>query len=294
MLFDGKNWMRTSQFQEFLLGASNYHKNSGPTLGEVGGRPAIRPPAETGLDKFFWPGIVGSMTETIADLLALQDKDQRLRTLRTELEALPAEKAAKERLIAEAAARLEAARTRSREIEVQKKSLEVEAAAKREQIARYRTQQMQTRKNEEFTALAHEIAGAEKVVTEIEDRELVLMEEAEALRPQIAAAEQTYQSEKLKYDGQIAVLGDKAENLKSRIAELEAARVTAAASVEEDLLDRYDRLFRTKGGTAVVALEHDVCTGCHMKVMTQTTVELRGEKSIVSCPQCGRILYLPA
>lgn len=234
------------------------------------------------------------MTETIADLLALQDKDQRLRTLRTELEALPAEKAAKERLIAEAAARLEAARARSREIEVQKKSLEVEAAAKREQIARYRTQQMQTRKNEEFTALAHEIEGAEKVVTEIEDRELVLMEEAEALRPQIAAAEQTYQSEKLKYDGQIAVLGDKAENLKSRIAELEAARVTAAAAVEEDLLDRYDRLFRTKGGTAVVALEHDVCTGCHMKVMTQTTVELRGEKSIVSCPQCGRILYLPA
>jgi len=234
------------------------------------------------------------MTETIADLLALQDKDQRLRTLRAELEALPAEKAAKERLIAEAAARLEAARTRSREIEVQKKSLEVEAAAKREQIARYRTQQMQTRKNEEFTALAHEIEGAEKVVTEIEDRELVLMEEAEALRPQIAAAEQTYQSEKLKYDGQIAVLGDKAENLKSRIVELEAARATAAASVEEDLLDRYDRLFRTKGGTAVVALEHDVCTGCHMKVMTQTTVELRGEKSIVSCPQCGRILYLPA
>lgn len=234
------------------------------------------------------------MTETIADLLALQDKDQRLRTLRTELEALPAEKAAKERLIAEAAARLEAARARSREIEVQKKSLEVEAAAKREQIARYRTQQMQTRKNEEFTALAHEIEGAEKVVTEIEDRELVLMEEAEALRPQIAAAEQTYQSEKLKYDGQIAVLGDKAENLKSRIAELEAARVAAAAAVEEDLLDRYDRLFRTKGGTAVVALEHDVCTGCHMKVMTQTTVELRGEKSIVSCPQCGRILYLPA
>lgn len=234
------------------------------------------------------------MTETLADLLALQDKDQRLRTLRSELEALPVEKAAKERLIAEAAARLEAARTRSREIEVQKKSLEVEASAKRDQIARYRTQQMQTRKNEEFTALAHEIESAEKVVTEIEDRELVLMEEAEALRPQIAAAEQTYHSEKQKYDGQIAVLGDKAENLKARIGELEAARATAAAVVEEDLLDRYDRLFRTKNGTAVVALEHDVCTGCHMKVMTQTTVELRGEKSIVSCPQCGRILYLPA
>jgi len=234
------------------------------------------------------------MTETIASLLALQDKDQRLRTLRHEMEAIPGEKAAKERLIAESAARLDGARARSREIEVQKKSLEVEAAAKREQIARYRTQQMQTRKNEEFTAFAHEIASAEKVVSDLEDRELVLMEEAESLKPQIASAEQTYQSEKLKYEAQISVLGEKTANLKDRVAELEAARTEAAKLIDEDLLDRYERLFRTKNGTAVVALEHDVCTGCHMKVMTQTTVELRGEKSIVSCPQCGRILHLPA
>jgi len=234
------------------------------------------------------------MTETIASLLALQDKDQRLRALRTELETIPVEKAAKERLIADAAGRLDGARTRSREIDVQKKSLEVEAAAKREQIARYRTQQMQTRKNEEFTALAHEIEGAEKMVSDIEDRELGLMEEAESLKPQIVAAEQTYHSEKQKYEGQIAVLLEKVDNLESRIAEIEAARAEAAKAIDEDLLERYDRLFRKKNGTAVVALEHDVCTGCHMKVMTQTTVELRGEKSIVSCPQCGRILHLPA
>ncbi len=234
------------------------------------------------------------MTETIASLLALQDKDQRLRTLRTELEAIPGEKTAKEHLIADAAARLDAARTRSKEIEVQKKSLEVEAAAKREQIARYRTQQMQTRKNEEFTALAHEIEGAEKIVSEVEDRELLLMEEAESLKPQIVAAEQTYQSEKQKYEGQISVLAEKGENLKGRMAELEAARVEAAKAIDEELLERYERLFRNKNGMAVVALEHDVCTGCHMKVMTQTTVELRGEKTIVSCPQCGRILHLPA
>lgn len=234
------------------------------------------------------------MTETIAMLLALQDKDQRLRTLHTELEALPVEKTTKERLIAEAAQRLDLAKTKARETEVNKKTLEVEAAAKREQIARYKTQQMQTRKNEEFSALSHEIEGAELAISAIEDREIELMEAAEVLRPQIAAAEQTYQADKSKFESQIGVLAEKAANLKSRIAELEAARATSAAEVEEDLLDRYDRLFRTKHGLAVVALEHDVCTGCHMKVTTQTTVELRGEKSIVSCPQCARILHLPA
>jgi len=234
------------------------------------------------------------MTETIAMLLALQDKDQRLRTLHTELEALPVEKSTKERLIAEAAQRLDQAKTSARETEVKKKALEVEAAAKRDQIARYKTQQMQTRKNEEFSALTHEIEGAEDAISAIEDREIELMEEAEVLKPQIASAEQTYQTDKTKFESQIGVLAEKAINLKARIAELEAARATSAAEIDEDLLDRYNRLFRTKNGLAVVALEHDVCTGCHMKVTTQTTVELRGEKSIVSCPQCARILHLPA
>ena len=234
------------------------------------------------------------MIEAIEKLLAIQDRDQRLRTFRTELGAIPTEKSAKERLIAEAAARLENARTRAKEIEVQKKSLEVEAASKREQIARYKTQQMQTRKNEEFSALAHEIETVEKSITQIEDRELELMEEAEALRPQISSAEQTYAADKSRYETQISNLGEKETNLTARISELEEAREKSSADIDEDLLDRYNRLFQTKNAAAVVALEHEVCTGCHMKVTTQTSVELRAEKSIISCPQCGRILFTPA
>ena len=234
------------------------------------------------------------MLEAIEKLLAIQDKDQRIRTFRIELAALPKEKAAKERLIAEAAARLDNARSRAKEIEVQKKSLEVEAAAKRGQIDRYKTQQTQTRKNEEFSALAHEIEAAEKVIIQLEDKEIDLMEEAESLKPEITAAEQTHAADKTKYEGQIANLVEKEGNLTARIAEMESARQQAVSDIEEDLLGLYDRLFQTKNATAIVALEHEVCTGCHMKVTAQTSVELRAEKSIVSCPQCGRILFVPA
>ncbi|MFZ4599173.1 MAG: zinc ribbon domain-containing protein, partial [Terrimicrobiaceae bacterium] len=123
--------------------------------------------------------MIPGMLEVIEKLLALQDRDQRLRSFRSELDAIPGEIKSKERLISDAAARLDAAKTRAKEIEVAKKNLQVDAGSKRDQIARYKTQQMQTRKNEEFTALAHEIAAAEKVVSEIEDREIELMEEAE-------------------------------------------------------------------------------------------------------------------
>ncbi len=235
-----------------------------------------------------------AMLEAIEKLLALQDKDQRLRSLRQELQAIPADIATKEKLIADSASRLEQARTRAKVIEVEKKTLQVEASSKREQIARYKTQQMQTRKNEEFTALAHEIAGAEKVVSGIEDKELALMEEAENLRPQIAAAEKIYAEEKARYDGQINILREKSTNLKARIADLEQLRPAAIEGIDEDLLERYERLFQNKNAQAVVALEHEVCMGCHMKVTSQTGLALRADKTIVSCPQCGRLLHLPA
>lgn len=234
------------------------------------------------------------MLAVIEKLLTLQDTDQRLRSMRQELDAVPGAIASRNQLIDESAARLEESRARSKAIEVEKKTLQVEAASKREQIARYRTQQSQTRKNEEFTALAHEIERAEGDVSGIEDRELALMEEAEALRPAIREAEEAFAAEKSRHEENIASLRGKEGNLRERIAETEAARPRLLEGIDEDMLERYERLFRAKNGRAVVEVEHDVCGGCHMKITAQTGLALRSGKSVVSCPQCGRILHLPA
>ena len=234
------------------------------------------------------------MLEAIEKLLALQDRDQRLRTLRLELQGLPGEITSKQKLIADSALRLEAARSRAKAIEVEKKTLEVEANSKREQINRYKGQQLQTRKNEEYTALSHEIANAEKLISSIEDKEIVLMEEAESLAPQITAAEKTCTEEKARYEGQIALLREKEINLKARIEDLEKNRPIMLAGIDEDLLETYQRLFDTKNARAVVAVDHDICGGCHMKITAQTSLALRSGKEITSCPQCGRILHLPA
>ena len=69
--------------------------------------------------------------------------------------------------------------------------------------------------------------------------------------------------------------------------------LNALEETEEDLLDRYNRLFKSKNGIALVTVEHGVCAGCNMQVTHQTILEVRGEKGIIGCPQCGRILYEP-
>ncbi len=233
------------------------------------------------------------MLDILEKLLTLQDRDQRLRTFRNELASLPQERATREKQIADSATRLDQAKIRAREIEVARKNLQVEEQSRRDAIVKYRQQQLQTRKNEEYSALAHEIEAAEKHISSLEDRELDLMEETETLQPQIAEAEQTHTAEKAKIEQILANLDAKKSNLEARIAELTAERA-AASGIDDDVLERYERLFKTKNAAAVVALDHDVCTGCHMKVTTQTIVEVKGRHAIVNCPQCGRILYLPA
>ena len=214
------------------------------------------------------------MRPDIEKLLILQDRDQKLKAVLTEITALPAEKAARDRELKAADDRLETARTRQREIEVDRKKLEVEV-------------------NEEFAALRHEIEVAEKLITEIEDRELVLMEEAESLKPALQAAADAHAEEKKKVESHMASLTARKETLEARKKELETERPNFTTDIDEDLLDRYERLFKSKNGLALTTVEHETCAGCHMKVTHQAILEVKAEKEIISCPQCGRILYEP-
>ncbi len=90
---------------------------------------------------------------------------------------------------------------------------------------------------------------------------------------------------------QMADLEAKAKALEARLQQLTAERAEIASRIDEDLLDRFARLFKSKGDAAIVGLVHEVCTGCHMKITTQTVHKVKSGRDITSCEQCGRILY---
>ena len=232
------------------------------------------------------------MLPEIEKLLILQDRDQRIRTLQTELKTIPLERKETETRLATAATGAEKAKAALRELEVEKKRLEVEAQGKRDQIDRFKTQQMQTRKNEEFQAFGVQIVHFEREISKIEDREIEIMEAMEAAKPALDEAERKAAEAKARVAHQLADLDAKAVTLGEHLKTAEAERVKLTEGIDEDLLDQYTRLFRSKDGTPVVALDHEVCTGCHMKLTTQTLVQVKGEKQITHCEQCGRILYL--
>ena len=231
------------------------------------------------------------MQPELEQLLVLQNRDQKIKQIQNELKTVPLQRAQFDAQVAASAATLEAVKHKTRQVEVERKKLELDAGTRLETINRLKTQQYETRKNEEFRAMGNEIERYEKEIRLIEDQELELMEQTDHLKMEVATEEKKTASARELVARQLTDLAAKGKALEAQLGALMAERATLAAAVDEDVLDRYERLFASKGNAAVVALEHEVCTGCHMKITTQTAHRVRNGRELVSCEQCGRILY---
>jgi uncharacterized protein len=231
------------------------------------------------------------MLEAIEKLLILQDRDRKIRRVQQELDHIGPERETFRAKAAAAQTQLETAKNRVKQIESERKRLELDVEAKKQQIEKYANQQLQTRKNEEYRALAHEIELCKEAIIQIEDQEIALMEQVEAVQKEVVQATQEVNAAKKLVESQVAQLDQREGNLKKELAELQNGRAELAAAVDETVFARYERLSKSKGENVVVGVHHGVCGGCHMKLPAQVLVSCRSQQEIVTCINCGRILY---
>ncbi|HTV62902.1 MAG TPA: C4-type zinc ribbon domain-containing protein [Verrucomicrobiae bacterium] len=231
------------------------------------------------------------MLETIEKLLVLQDRDRKIHRVQQELSHISPERDGLRARAATTQAQLESAKNRVKQTESDRKRLELDVEAKKAQIEKYANQQLQTRKNDEYRALATEIEHCKAEIMKIEDREIELMEQAESAQKEVIRATTGASEAKKLVDEQIGKLDQREENLKKELAELQRGRAELAAAVDATARNRYERLLKSKGDNVVVGIHHGVCGGCHMTLPAQVLVTCKSQKEIVGCINCGRILY---
>lgn len=231
------------------------------------------------------------MLEIIENLLILQDRDRKILRTRTELANVEPQRRMLQSKLAHSQAHIEGAKLRLRQIETERKDLELEVEAKKQQIEKYALQQFQTKKNEEYRALANEIEICKQAIIKLDDQQLDLMEQAEATQNELSSASQGGHELNREIENQVAHLAARQENLAKQLTELESNREQLAAVIEERALSRYERLLEHKGENVVVGIDHGVCGGCHMRLSRQIVVSCQAEQDTVNCPNCGRILY---
>ena len=234
------------------------------------------------------------MRDDVKQLLNLQETDQNIQALEAELLRIPQlQEAAKDRLANDTAAVAEAkANFQANEVEI--KNVELDIGTRRNSIDRLKTQQFETKKNEEYTKLGEEVTRYEEQVDELETKELELMEVADELREKIANAETALGKTQKLVDEEIAELESRAESRRTEIKDNKDKRERQVAEIDdEDLLDTYARLFNKREGKAVVRVSPErICASCNLQVTPATYALAQSGSAIAHCDDCSAILFV--
>ena len=230
-------------------------------------------------------------------LLTLQALDTRLDQLvyrRTHHDTLAARDAARDALgVAEAiVTEIEAERS---VVQGELDRLEAEAAAANDKIAKH-TDTLYggtVVAHKDLESLQSEIDMLKQRVSEFEDHELEQMELLEPIDARLAEA--------VSARSEAAAALESAEHaVTAMLAETDvehdaavAERADVAATVDAELLSRYDGLRTRLGGQGAARLASGGrCEGCHLTLPSAEYAELKRAPAdeVVTCPECGRIL----
>ncbi|MES2476532.1 MAG: C4-type zinc ribbon domain-containing protein [Verrucomicrobiota bacterium] len=231
------------------------------------------------------------MTDEVRALLILQDRDRRLLALAKDLAKLPQDEARAKAKLAGDEAAVARAHQELMECELRVKKIELDAETRRTTIKRLKNQQFETRKNEEFVALGHEITRYEKELDGLETKELEAMEEVDGYRSALKTAEAALAHTKTLVAEDLATVAERHGRMEQEKAEVSTERATLVQRVPENLIPLYNRLMKIKDGMAIAPMREGKCEGCHMKLIASTVMKVYAAKELAQCEDCGRILY---
>ncbi len=223
-------------------------------------------------------------------LLILQDRDQQRLALEAQLKAVPADVERVQQKISAEKAAIETARTEVRELETKKKLLETEIGSAEDKLAKYRTQQLQVRKNEEYQALGHEIETTKTAIEGLEEKELGIMFNIDEAKKRFVAAESVLKTNIAGHEARLKTLAEREANLRAELDTARAAVAAARPAVDDLSLRLYDRV-SARQMPACVPVRGGNCGGCHLKLSSENDAVARKGEKLATCDQCGRIVW---
>jgi len=239
----------------------------------------------------------------IETLLILQARDTRRRDLEAQIATTPAEVAAVEAQIAAERAAIDRARDELRHLESDKKLLETEIGSAEAKLAKYRTQQLAVKKNDEYQALTREIEAMEASIGALEERELELLYSIDAAKERFDTAEATLQQNISGHQTRIATLREREQSLRAELATAQDEIAAARAPIADPLLRLYDRI-AARQWPVIVPLQNGICGGSHLRVSSEVDSAARAAsrmtapadtpaalEQLVLSDQSGQILY---
>jgi predicted nucleic acid-binding Zn-ribbon protein len=228
-------------------------------------------------------------------LIALQNLDTSIRKLEKELEAIPQRRADIEGEFDRRAFEIRALESRRDEARHNRTRLENEVVDQKSRAERAERNLMSSKKQDEYTAAIREADAARKQISALETQILEQMENLE--QAEAALKERADEIASLNSDREVR-LKSFDEETKSQSELLAAQRIEREqvfANLPTSMSNMYSRIkARIRDGVAVAEARNRSCTACFMSLRPQVMSEIRRGEEVLTCDNCGRILYFVA
>jgi predicted nucleic acid-binding Zn-ribbon protein len=153
-----------------------------------------------------------------------------------------------------------------------------------QRIGRVRTER-------ELRANEGEVADLREQVGGLEDTLLQVMQSVEDIEARLSAARDELAELEAADEQQVSEESARIDSLRSEVAGELTARVEIAEKLDNRIRQKYEQVFKRRGGHAVVEVRGGSCAGCHMHIPPQTVIEIIKSGALRVCPSCQRILY---
>lgn len=172
-----------------------------------------------------------------------------------------------------------------------RKSLESEVQGENDHMAKAKTKLPAVKTNKEYTAILHEVDAIKEKVAGLEDKELEIMEVLEEKQKGIPEIEKKCKEEDAHFREYKTKKDAELSRMKAELSSLVAKREDLMGNVDKVIIQRYEKISKSREGRAVSLLQGSICQGCFQQILPQMVIDVKLGEKIHQCSSCMRFLY---
>ncbi|BBM82033.1 zinc ribbon domain-containing protein [Candidatus Uabimicrobium amorphum] len=233
--------------------------------------------------------------ENMSLLLALQEIDKEIVRIENEQERLPRKLSKTYQEAIEIQEQIAAQKKMIDQLRVEEKNNELEIKSIDDLINKKKGHLAVAKTNVEYKTLLKEIDDQGALRAQTEEKTLELIDKIEEEKNKLKDIEKKYDVISDEYEKFRAQVEGELRELSAELDEVTKKRETKReeiADLEPGTLSEYERIFQNLRGDALVPVQDEYCTSCHMEILAKDMTDLLCKK-LVYCEGCFRILYLP-
>ena len=229
----------------------------------------------------------------IEKLLKVQSRDVHLLKIEQDLQRIPNELSSLKEKISAEEVNIEGAKKSLIEKELNRAELDAKVKDQEASINRFRIQQLEVKKNDEYRALTQQIEQLEMNVSSLEEAEIKLMIDIDLEHEKFEDDKAIIESRIFDLKRLMDVHLERENVLQDSLDKAKQECFEARDGVNEVFLNHYERIRKlTKRPPYVVPIVNQKCEGCHLRVSNEVARSAREVGEPHFCDQCARLVYV--